>query len=248
MKKQIKNLTSNQKSFISIMDKLVGRYSRWEIWKDFIAMSATAISNACPGGFSPEREEMYHKCADRYSSAELGCFAQMLGLTFTAYQEDTNQDFLGNLFMSLNIADKWKGQFFTPFHLCQLMANLEAGPTFAEDHEARGLSSIYDPACGAGALLLAFASICEEAGVDYCRSVIFVGQDLDLLAGMMCYIQLSARNCPGYVKIGDSLSDPVIGQSENPLLPDHDSSIWETPIFQSEIWLPRRLAAKYQNA
>lgn len=42
-----------------------------------------------------------------------------------------------------------------------------------------------DPACGAGALLLAFANECKRNHINYQTSVFFVAQDIDFLAGCM---------------------------------------------------------------
>ena len=35
-----------QKNIIRHMDGLTGRYSRWEVWQDFIIMSAISIASA----------------------------------------------------------------------------------------------------------------------------------------------------------------------------------------------------------
>src|SRR5699024_11833427 len=65
-----------------------------------------------------------------------------------------------------------------------------------------------DPACGAGALLVAFANECLRQKVNYQTSVLFVAQDIDFTVGLMCYIQLSLLGCAGYVVIGDTLVRP----------------------------------------
>lgn len=51
--------------------------------------------------------------------------------------------------------------------------------------------SVNDPACGAGAMLIAFANVAKKHGINYQKHVLFVAQDIDRTAAMMCYIQMS---------------------------------------------------------
>ncbi len=39
--------------------------------------------------------------------------------------EDRLTDILGSVFHELELHNKWTGQFFTPFHLCQMMAKMK---------------------------------------------------------------------------------------------------------------------------
>ena len=60
-----------------------------------------------------------------------------------------------------------------------------------------------DPACGAGAMLIAFANAAKRHGINYQKHVLFVSQDIDRTAAMMCYIQMSLLGCPAVVVIGE---------------------------------------------
>lgn len=44
-------------------------------------------------------------------------------------------------------------------------------------------------------------------GVNYQKDVLFVGQDIDKVVAMMAYIQFSLLGCPGYIIVGNSLTD-----------------------------------------
>lgn len=98
----------------------------------------------------------------------------------------------------------------------------------------KGYISVNDPACGAGATLIGFANAVMAKGINYQDHILFVAQDIDQTAALMCYIQLSLLGCPGYVVIGDTLSNPVIED-----LRDHD--VWYTPLFFSDVWHYRRI-------
>ena len=49
MGKTIRLRGESQKNIVKLLDSLSGRYSRWEIWQDFIIMSAISIANALGG-------------------------------------------------------------------------------------------------------------------------------------------------------------------------------------------------------
>ena len=64
--------------------------------------------------------------------------------------------------MALGLANEWKGQFFTPYDICRAMAAMNLGEDLKSQIEEKGWVSVSDPACGAGALLLAFANECKR--------------------------------------------------------------------------------------
>ena len=202
-----------QKNIVKLLDGLCGRYSRWEVWQDFIIMSAISIANVLGGPHREAREREYMEHASRYSSKELEVFAQMLAEVAMEMEREPDQDLLGELFMALGLSNEWKGQFFTPYSVCRAMSGMTYGDDLKARIEQRGWVAVNDPACGAGALLIAFANECRRPGndINFQTSVLFVAQDIDFLAGMMCYIQLSLMGCPGYVVIDDSISHPITG-------------------------------------
>ena len=205
-------------------------------------MSAAAISNKYDKrpGIWRKREDEYNAIQSRYTPDEWKLMADMLAFTISALKANPEQDFLGELFMRLDLGNHWKGQFFTPYHISELMALATAGSDSKERIKEQGYISINDPTCGAGCMLIAFANVCSKQGVDYRNSVIFVGQDIDPVAAKMCYIQLSTLNCAGYVVIGNTLTEPVYGSVLNPACKTPEN-IWFTPMYCSDIWQKRRM-------
>ena len=158
-------------------------------------------------------------------------------------EREPDQDLLGELFMALDLGNEWKGQFFTPYDVCRLMASMTYNNDLKQKIAQKGWVSVSDPACGAGALLIAFANDCRRPGheINYQTSVLFVAQDIDFLAGMMCYIQLSLMGCPGYVVIDDSISHPITGIDPHGLIPRDGPKVWYTPMYFRDVWHWRRL-------
>ncbi len=237
-----------QKNIVKLMDNLCIRYSRWEVWQDFIVMSAISIANVMDSPYREGRERQYMERARRYSGKELEIFGRMLFEVTEEMERNPNQDFLGDLFMSLGIGNEWKGQFFTPYTVCRAMASTTYNAELERKIKEKGWISINDPACGAGALLIAFANECLQQKVNFQTSVLFVAQDVDFLAGCMCYIQLSLMGCPGYVVIDDSLSHPATSIDKRGLFPRGGATVWYTPMFFRDVWHWRRVWAKLDLA
>ncbi|MCI7733762.1 MAG: SAM-dependent methyltransferase [Dysosmobacter sp.] len=233
-KNNIRLDTPQQKEIYSRFRYLADRHSAWQVWADFVTMSACSLSLA-------DREQHmaeYASIAKRYKPEELQRLCEMFALTVIALDENPNQDFLGDLFMRFDLGNTWKGQFFTPYSLCKAMARMSAGDLKAQVEEKHWIHS-HDPACGAGATLIAFANECRDQGVNYQTSALFVAQDIDRTAALMCYVQLSLLGCPGYVVVGDSLCNPVTGPMLFPQRRE-GQEIWYTPMFFSDIWQFRR--------
>lgn len=234
----------SQKELIKLLDSLCGRWSRWEIWSDFIVMVAISISNALGGTQVESREQTYLDRAKKYTEQELLVFAQMFAEVVVAMENNPNQDYLGELYMAMELGNNQGGQFFTPYHICEFMAKITTVDIDARIEE-QGWVSVNDSCCGAGALLIAFANELKspEYNVNYQTQCFFVAQDIDLLAGLMCYIQLSLLGCAGYVVIDNSLTRPARAIDKRGLIPVDGANVWYTPMYCTEVWHWRRVIA-----
>lgn len=218
-------------------------YSRsaWEVWADVITVMACSMANAVdkePKRYE-NREAEYARCIERLGGVEEP--AQLFAITVEALEKNPDQDFLGELYMNLELGNHWKGQFFTPYCVSRCMAEISLGD-FQTQVDKQGWISICDPCVGGGAMLIAAANTIRRQKVSYSHHVMFVGQDIDRIVGMMAYIQLSLLGCPGYMVIGNSLTNPVTG---NPLQPmeKEGQEFWYTPLYFSEVWHYRRFFA-----
>ena len=235
----------HQKNFLKIFEGLTGKHSRWEIWRDFIHLTAIEISNSTDKLNAPERTKTYQTIISKYSDAEQNKFAELLAEVVMGMEQNPDQDFLGSLYMMCELGNDHAGQFFTPYDVCRCMAEITFDPKLHPDME--GFISVSDPACGAGALLIAFANLCRRKNICYHDKVLFVAQDIDLIAGLMCYIQLSFLGCAGYVVIGNTITEPSTAYDRRGLLPaGPQSRIWYTPFFSTDIWFLRRQWAQIE--
>ena len=245
MAKIVRTRGGNQQEIVKLINRLDGKYSKWHIWNDFILMFATSIANVFPSPHREHREKLYMETAMKYSKGELDIMAEMMALVVLGMEENPDQDFLGELFMQLELGSNWHGQFFTPYNVCQMMARMSfSEEIFKAQVEERGFVGVNDPACGAGALLLSFANECRRKDFNFQRCCLFVAQDIDILAGMMCYIQLSLMGCAGYVIVDDTLTKPALFHDKRGLIPLDSSHVWTTPMMYSDTWQIRQIAAR----
>lgn len=210
-----------------------------ELWSDWIMMLAISISQACDP--MDEREELFGNLQAKYTKEEREKIAELSGIYFCVVDEDPFRDLLGNLYMMLEIGNRETGQFFTPYHLGQLLADLTDMRAVREQIGARGYSCVNDPACGGGCLLISAAERMYRAGINYQESAIFVGQELGSTTACSAYIQLSMLGCPGAIICGDTLREPF---SDDPLFIRKRSNVWRTPMYFGDIWRERRLDRK----
>lgn len=60
----------HQKAFLKIFNSLCGRFNRWQVWQDFVMVTAIEISNATDKQNAPERTKTYQTIISKYSDAE----------------------------------------------------------------------------------------------------------------------------------------------------------------------------------
>lgn len=235
-----RTVTGVEKSaFAKTLLNLSSRFHTWEVWSDFIVMFAIAISNSVDKTHFEEREAMYMKIIEKYNEKERKVFPELIAEVVDAFDKNPEQDFLGSVYMELELGNHWIGQFFTPYDVCRCMAEITTG-NMVELIQQRRYVEINDCACGAGATLIAgvhsIRHALEKAGspLNWQNHVLVAAQDIDFTTGMMCYIRLSLLGCAGFIKIGNMLTDPMRGG-------DDSSKYWYTPVYFSKVWYYRRL-------
>ena len=241
MAKVVRHLRSGQQEFQKVFSKLCNIKSAWQVWSDFVEMFAISISNGVEvrPKVKQDRENRYMSIINAYPKSEQALFSELVGILVNSLEKNPEQDFLGEMFMGLELGSPWKGQFFTPYSLCQMMAAINI-PDAKERVDTKGWVAINDPACGAGATLIGARNALQKAGIGSSKAW-FVGQDIDRVAGMMCYIQLSLLGCAGYVVIADTLLHPLTGPLLWPNL-TQDQDAWFMPMnVLDPVWVLRSM-------
>lgn len=193
-----------KKEIVNTIQKMSGKYTYQIIFKDWIEAFAVAIQNACwpfRDGIWSTREERHKSIMAKYDKNEQEKLADLGGMLALAYEEELG-DLLGEIYMESGSGNKNTGQFFTPFHVSYLTAQL------ALNYEAGKKMTLNEPSCGGGGMIIATAKALKEKGIDYQRYMNVVAQDLDWTSVYMCYVQLSLLGICAVVIQGDTLQEP----------------------------------------
>lgn len=108
-----------------------------------------------------------------------------------AYMKETNDEVLGEIYMSWNISNKHTGQFFTPKHIARFMAQIN-----------KPYGIINDPTCGSGIMLV---EACKTMTSEVLNEALFVGQDIDNTCFKMTALNMLFFNLNSFVIWADTL-------------------------------------------
>ena len=215
---------------------------RYDVFRDFVTLAACTMHNGIFQSFSieawpkiaQEREAEYLKIIGSYDKQDQEAFP-LLFAHLVGMLDPEPRDILGPLYMDLEVASKDQGQFFTPPELSELMARLSYGPELA--NLQKPFVTVSEPACGAGGMILAFVKVMIENKLDPSQRMWTQCVDVDRLAALMCYVQLSLWNVPGEVIVGNSLSWEL-------------REVWYTPAHTLGLWNIRlkRQASEAEHA
>lgn len=178
--KKCKKVLSPEKAFLDAFGRLTNRYRAWDVWRDFITMFACSLSNPLDKEHRDKREALYLEVIKKYNKQDQELFSELAAQTVLALEKNPEQDFLGSIFMSLNLGNEHK------------------------------------------------------VNLNYQNHLLVVAQDIDETVALMCYIQLSLLGVAGYVKVGNSLTEPM---TDN----DNKENYWFTPMYYSNVWVLRRI-------
>lgn len=189
------------------------RYNRGirEIFTDWLEIAACAIhQEPYHLGLVPrdeafdKMEAQYMAAVKKYSKEELDAFAKLLGITKMALWEG-KEDFLGQMYMELEISQERSGEFFTPFPVSLMIAKMMLGD-LTEQIREKGFITVADPACGGGGMLIATAQVIEEQGYNPAEVMFFEATDISKACCDMAYLQTSILGLSGIVRHGNTLS------------------------------------------
>lgn len=175
------------------MDRFLSRgKDKWKVFDDFLTMSICALA----GG---RMEKEYLECAGRYPRAKnegigdglIDEFPRMFGELVNA-MEDEKKDIIGDFFMGA-VSNGESGQYFTPEHISDFMAQIVGG-------EGADGEKVADMAgCGSGRMLLGAAKVNPRR--------LFIGKDLDLRCVKMTALNLALNGLRGFVIWGNGLTN-----------------------------------------
>lgn len=190
------------KEFIAKLQNLDHSRNNFAVFKDFLTLSTCAIAQ--PFYRSDEIEQQYLETVKQYNKEQAEQFSQLLALLVSALSEQY-QDFLGKVYMQLNLGNARTGQFFTPYHISQMMAEI----TFVdgkENIENKEIITLSEPCCGSGGMVIAYAETMKKYDINFQERLFVEAIDIDEMCFQMAYLQLSLYGIPARVLLGDTIA------------------------------------------
>ena len=169
-------------------------------FSDFLSLSTYSLAQSFY--HSKEIEDKYLKIAECYTKEQINTFAKMLTVVVKALEEEM-QDFLGQVFMNNDMGADYKGQFFTPYHVSKMMAEIQL--IDGDNLNDKEIITVSEPCSGAGGMIIAFAQSMKERGINDQNKLYVEAIDIDDMCFKMTYIQLALLGIPAKVIKGNTL-------------------------------------------
>lgn len=189
------------KEFMAILQSLDKSKNIQTVFRDFLTLSTYSLAQ--PFYRSPDIEQKYKLIIKDYTKEQAVEFSKLLAFLVEGL-ERKYQDFLGQIFMELGFGNARKGQFFTPYSVSKLMAEINVGNV--ENIADRELITLSEPCSGSGGIIIAFAESLKEKDYNYQNKLFVETIDIDEMCFMMTYIQLSLYGIAARVMLGDTLA------------------------------------------
>ena len=201
----VQRLMSEQHSrsrFIHVFKDTGRHLGRWEVFSDFLSLAASELDMARIR--TPESMEHCRKICARYEASDIAKMQEMFCMMVCALEAKFH-DFLGAIFMVLELGDNFRGQYFTPYPVQSLMARMLM-PGVRDTIRREGIATVSDPACGAAGMLIAYAECLLEADINPSMHMFGSCIDIDPVAADMAFIQLYVLGIAAEVVTGNTLT------------------------------------------
>ncbi|HVT74568.1 MAG TPA: N-6 DNA methylase [Lacunisphaera sp.] len=183
------------RTLAKILGELSHSHDARDVFRSFCRMAACAL--ACQ-----TRETEYLEEAKRYTHAELEGFAEALAALVVECEQHPFEDCIGPMHMELlgNRGQQHLGEFHTPPAVCKLIARVTMGDRYTAGTEP---ITLCEPACGAGAMILAAA---EAVPPEHRRRLRVTAIDINATACDMTFINTTLWGIPCRVLHGNALT------------------------------------------
>ena len=207
-------MKSSGNEIAKILDTIQG-FDTYTVISDFFAMSAIAVRNNVDFGREWQAyEDRYKAIVKKYNKNDLQAFVRALavfqGWIGQAIEGQIEfRDFAGELYMDSGTSNGKAGQFFTPFSVSSVMAEVDLDTDRMKkelEEDPDKVITIYEPTCGAGGIIVAAIDKLRRANINYSWNVFVDCGDIDQRCVHMTYLTLSLLGVPAVVRRGDALA------------------------------------------
>ena len=209
--KRITVQSSEQNEFIKTLQKMAYEHNMYDVFCDFLTLSCYAFANV--SHFNQDRENKYLSIIGKYKKDVQEQFPKLLALVTEGFEHGF-RDFLGEVYMACDFGSDSMGQFFTPYSVCQVCAEMRV----PDNLDKNKIYKVAEPACGGGAMIIALAEAFYKKDINFQRNLYVEMTDLSWNAVCMSMIQMSLLGIPATIIHGNSISLEVFDVFETPMV------------------------------
>lgn len=209
--------------FVKAFHNTAAHKNSWDVFRDFINLAARELD--LPRIRSAKNIEESKAICTRYGQKEIEGFHSLFNLLCEALTTERS-DFLGRVYMSLEIGNSRSGQYFSPVSIQRLIAQLN-GADISEQLIKRPFIELSEPTAGSGGFIIEYAELMRELGYNVSQRLYVQAIDIDSVAADMTFVQLSLLGIAAEVITGNTITLDVYDRRY-------------TPVYYAENWQKRR--------
>ena len=191
-----------RKDFLKCLASIDPSKRRYDIFKDFLELTTLSFLGVI--NKQEENENRYKEIIKTYKKPDK--LPELLHITMEALTQETH-DFLGEIYMFGEFGNKGNGQFFTPFHISEFMAEITLYENDLKTKiEQNGFITVCDPCCGSGVMFLAASEAIIKMGYNPQQVMRIHGTDIDIICCYMAFIQTNLLGLSAQIDYGNTIT------------------------------------------
>ena len=199
------------KDILKLLEKATYKIGVHEFLSDVFECSAIAVSNKIDLKNYNIREEKYKNIMKKYDKEMRFLISDIFSRLYVLLSSQIEvgfNDYLGELYMMSETSNNKSGQFFTPYHVSKMCAELAVEKNLVEECISTDkIITMHEPTVGSGGMVLALADVLyNNYHFNISRNLFVECGDIDSRCVHMCYLQLSLAGIPAVIYHRDCLS------------------------------------------
>ena len=215
--------TPKVSDILKLLDKGLYKVNRHEFLSDVFECGAIAISNRFDLTQYHKREERYMSIIKKYDKSMQSLIVDIFAHIYALLTQQINpsvgfNDYLGELYMRSETSNNHAGQFFTPYDVSKMCAEITINSDIINDCVERDrILTVNEPACGAGGMVIAAADILYyKYHFNISRNLLVECSDIDSRCVHMTYLQLGLAGIPAVIYRRNTLTMETWERWETP--------------------------------
>lgn len=186
------------------LEKGFHRTNAHELLSDIFECGAIAVSNKFDWTQAKKREQRYINIMKKYDVQMQKLIAEVFAeiyILLTSQLDIGFGDYLGELYMRSETSNSKAGQFFTPYCVSKLSAEVSIHATDIQRYiQCNEILTLNEPACGSGGMIIAAADVLfNEYNFNISHNLFVECSDIDSRCVHMSFLQLGLAGIPAVI-------------------------------------------------